>query len=136
MGYFVKLNVDGSFRSSSNLMCVCGIVCTLLSSRVAGFSASFHGSCPLHVKLLTLKHGLLLAWDLGYRRLICESHSLDVICLLEPHIMSSLLYDVLDEVITIVIHLWNVSFKHVLHEANHCDHCLVALGLHRQCDFL
>lgn len=57
----------------------------------------FSWTYPLHANLLALKHVLMLAWD-NSGRVIYESDSLEVICLLEVSAMSSPLFDVLEDV--------------------------------------
>lgn len=49
---------------------------------LGGFSESSSSSYALFAELLSIKHGLLLTWDLGYHHVVCESDTLDVVKIL------------------------------------------------------
>lgn len=72
LGWF-KLNVDGSFIESTNAIGFGGLIRSNTGEWVAGFS-SYDGDTFL-AELMAIKHGLLLAWSLDIRNVICESNS-------------------------------------------------------------
>lgn len=97
-----------------------------------GFSGSPAGSCALFVELLAIKHCLLLAWDLGYWRVVCESDSLDAIRMLKSPILPSYPGDVIVDIVSMFTHMSHVSSHHIRREVNTCADKLASLGLRFQ----
>ncbi|KAJ1387846.1 Ribonuclease H-like superfamily [Sesbania bispinosa] len=75
---FIKLNVDGSFLRHSKLMATGGIW-------LGGFSSKEGCGSVLQVELNAIIKGLSLAWDMGWKRVVCESDSLEAIHLIHLH---------------------------------------------------
>ncbi|KAJ1391335.1 Ribonuclease H-like superfamily [Sesbania bispinosa] len=79
---FTKLNVGGSLNPSDGSMASGGVLRSSTGAWIWGFSG-FHGfGDVVHAELLALKIGLLHAWDTEFKRLLCETNSLEVIHLL------------------------------------------------------
>lgn len=98
----LKLNVDGSYLPSNSHMGTGGVIRDRKGSFVSRFSTfEGHGEI-LQSELLAVRNGLMLAWQAGYRKLICETDCLEVATLLnsnnnlEFHIFSNILKEIMD----------------------------------------
>lgn len=75
----LKLNVDGSFMPAISSMGTGGVLRNHQGNWVAGFS-TFEGKGDiLQAELLAVKNGLTLAWQLGFRKIHCETDCLEAI---------------------------------------------------------
>ncbi|KAJ1417617.1 Ribonuclease H domain [Sesbania bispinosa] len=74
----------------------------------------------LLAELLALKIGLDFAWNIGYRRILCESDSLEVVHLLSCQILptSAPHQNTLREINDLLNRNWDVNIKHIMREAN------------------
>ncbi|KAJ1402411.1 Ribonuclease H-like superfamily [Sesbania bispinosa] len=90
----IKLNVDGSFLGSSRIMATRG--------------------------LLANRDSLALAWDMGIAKLICETHSLAVIHLLECRTSPARIpfLRILIDIKSYLDKDWDVQLCLILREAN------------------
>ena len=88
--------------------------------------SGFHGAASdvniLYVELLAIKIGLLHAWMLGYRVVVCEFDSLEVVCLCS--FMSLASYHLYGALVADIIAFrqrdWTASIQHFLCKANSC----------------
>lgn len=75
----VKLNVDGIWHPTRNKMGGGGVLRDHVGRWISGFT-SFRGQgAPFLAELLALDQGLQHTWNLGYRDVVCESDSLEVV---------------------------------------------------------
>lgn len=82
----VVLNVDGSSFGNPGILGIAGFLRGHDGHWIASFMGHIGISDNLHDELLGLEHGLMLAWDKGFRSLICYSDALNVIQLIKsPH---------------------------------------------------
>ena len=73
------LFVDGSWNTGLKRMDCGGMLTDVDGNWLSGFSVSFgHGNAFLS-ELLAIEHGLRLAWNLGYRELVCATDCRDAI---------------------------------------------------------
>lgn len=73
----LKLNIDGSFFSSTNYGGVWGVIRDHKGGFVAGFSHIKHYvSSPLHIELLAIKEGLLLLQAIDVSHVVIHSDCL------------------------------------------------------------
>ena len=72
---FVRVDVDGSAVIKPGKAGGGGLLGHATSEWIIGFSFYLGYSCNLHAELKALHLGLLLAWDPGFRRGICNSDS-------------------------------------------------------------
>lgn len=78
----VKLNVDGSFNPNTGFMGTGGLIRSNDCLWMAGVSTHEGAGNALLAEILAIKNGLVFAWDKGFRKVYCESDSLDVVNLL------------------------------------------------------
>ena len=77
----------------------------------------------LFAELFGVYLGLMLVISNSIQRVICETDSLEVFCLLQDldhshmHVYASLLVMIFG----LKEHIHNISFQHVLREGNHCS---------------
>lgn len=70
----VKLNIDGSFVSSSSFSSVGGVIRDHKGGFIAGFTYMKHSiSSPLHIELLAIKEGLLFLQALDINHAVVNS---------------------------------------------------------------
>lgn len=85
---------------------------------IAGFSSCEGVGDIFLAELLAIKQGLPLAWNMNFRKIICESDSLDVINTLldrSPRVHLQ--------------HQWSVSLRHVFRKVNGSAEFLAKLGV-------
>ena len=126
---FIKLNVDGSFRGNSGSARFGGLARGDDGRWIFGFYGSIGLAGNLLPELIATFQGLCLAWNHGFRRVLCESNSLEAIRLI--HSPSPDLHHfqaVIMEIKSWLSREWHVLVSHVLREGNqYADH-LAKLG--------
>lgn len=98
---------------------------------IAGFSSCEGVGDIFLAELLAIKQGLLLAWNMNFRKIICESDSLDVINTLldrSPRVHHAYALVIL-EVVQLLQHQWSVSLRHVFRKVNGSAEFLAKLGV-------
>lgn len=125
----VKVNVDGSFCRSSGRAGFGGLLQDHDGSWLVGFSGFLGFSNIIMADLKAIQTGLSMAWQRGFRNLICESDSKEAIRLVEEayidyHHLSSVISNIRDW----LQKSWNVRLVHVFREANFGADCLAKLG--------
>lgn len=125
---FVKLNMDGSVHGSSNAG-IGGVVRNEVGMWLTGFSSNIGPASPLLAELKALHKGLQIAWEHGFRRIVCESDSLDAVNLVQNAIIPShqhagILFSIKDRLALD----WNVQVVHTLREGNNCADALAKMG--------
>ncbi|XP_057453005.1 uncharacterized protein LOC130744861 [Lotus japonicus] len=89
------------------------------------------------MELLAILHGLRIAWDRGFRKVVCYSDSyLAVALVTDPpspfHVMVVLIHNIVD-----MLHRsWEVRLLHTLHEGNFCADFLVKMEAQQDSGFL
>lgn len=116
----LKLNVDGSFSTTSNMMYTGGLIRDSNGDWKSGFSTIEGPGNALLAEILTVKNGLTHAWVNGARVVLCETDSAEVHSLLTGD--NDLSYHahsgVIGDIRTLIRRDWTISFEHVLREAN------------------
>jgi ribonuclease HI len=125
----VILNVDGSSLGNPGPSGFGGVLRHSNGSWIFGFAGTVGISSILHVELLAIHHGLKVAWDLGYRNIICYSDSTLAIQLIDEmgnlwHHYASILANIKD----MVNRNWHIRFKHTMREANAVADLLAKIG--------
>ncbi|KAJ8768128.1 hypothetical protein K2173_021068 [Erythroxylum novogranatense] len=118
---FVKLNVDGSALGNPGDARFGGLIRDAYGRWLIGFSGYIGHASILVAELQALRHGLTLAWDRGYRRIVVESDSQDVVTLVLtscPH--SHPMFLLVEDIRTLLARDWCCSLQHIFREANHC----------------
>jgi len=68
----LKLNVDGSCLLESSSIGAGGVICDHTYNWIVGVY-SFDGlGDSAKAEIMALRHGLILAWDKGFRNILCE----------------------------------------------------------------
>lgn len=78
----MKVNIDGSYLESSNIMGIGGLIRSDGATWLAGFSGCEGKGDILQAELLAIYKGLNFAWSLNFRRVQCETDSLEAVNLL------------------------------------------------------
>lgn len=73
----VKVNINGSYFEDSDSMGTGFLIRSEREGWDLGFSSYEGTGDPLLAELLPMKNGLLLEWKRGFRRVFCESDSLE-----------------------------------------------------------
>ena len=82
---FVKINVDGSSLGNPGRIGAGGLIRASTRNFLVGFTVFAGVACNLLPELLAITKGLKLAWDRGYRKIICHSDSKDALRLLSTN---------------------------------------------------
>lgn len=75
--------MDGSFLYTNSVIGLGGLVRSSTGEWLAGFSSNDGQGDALLAEILAVRNGLTLAWNLGVRKVICESDSLDTVSILK-----------------------------------------------------
>ena len=75
----VELNTDGSSLGNPSYAGFGGLIRGTASECIRGFSVHVPWANNLCVKLLALKFSLILAWQQGVRRIVCEVDCMELI---------------------------------------------------------
>ncbi|KAJ1443874.1 Ribonuclease H domain [Sesbania bispinosa] len=129
-----KLNIDGSFVSSTRLMGVGGVLRDSNGGWQWGFSGNYGYGCSIHAELLALHIGLDFAWEQGHKNLIVETYSLEVLHLVTSGLAHCGSY--MNLVLDIKLMLnkcWQVHLRHVFREANMVADYLAKLKIREPC---
>jgi hypothetical protein len=78
----VKLNIDGSCGASGDIGSG-GLLCDNKVNWIAGFSSNEWQGDALFAELFGVYHGLMLVINNSIQRVICETNSLEVLCLVQ-----------------------------------------------------
>ena len=81
---YVKLNTDGN-RFNDLSYGYGGVLRSDKGNWLMGFSTSSMAMDITLVELLALKEGLNIAWNVGYKKIICEIDSGEAVALLRDH---------------------------------------------------
>ncbi|KAJ6939280.1 hypothetical protein NC651_005654 [Populus alba x Populus x berolinensis] len=85
----------------------------------AGIFKLYRHTIIMVVELEAIRHGLLLAWDFGYRQVVMESDSLEAVHAIPIDVLRShpSLY-IISDIYHPFLRNWSVSFEHTLREVN------------------
>ncbi|GAU17063.1 hypothetical protein TSUD_105620 [Trifolium subterraneum] len=123
------LNVDGSSIGNPEIYGFGGLIRNSHGAWIRGFAGNIGFSNILHAELLAVYHGLVLAWDMDIKDLICYSDSKTAIKLIgdpinEWHHFAAILQNIKD----ILARDWRVTVAHTLREGNACADYLAKFG--------
>ncbi|KAE9610055.1 putative ribonuclease H-like domain-containing protein [Lupinus albus] len=127
---FVALNVDGNSLGNPGKAGYGGLLRDNMGSWISGFMGSVGISNNLHVEPMGPLYGLQLAWDMGFRKVICYSDSMDVISLVHGsrpnyhHYMATVL-----RIQDLIYMDWEISINHILRKGNSCADYLAKKGV-------
>ena len=125
----VKVNVDGSVFLNLRQSGVGAVIRDSGGNWLVGCSGRVDAEDITFVELLAIREGLLLAWKFGFRRVVCESDSLEAvdfiqISVVRSHNLDALLHDIRD----LLARDWEVVVVHVPRAVNECTDQLARLG--------
>jgi ribonuclease HI len=123
------LNVDGSSLGNPGPSGFGGVLRHSNGDWIFGFAGTVGISSVLHVELLAIYYGFKVAWDQGYRNIICYSDSTLSLQLIggkvNPwHHYASILANISD----LVKRNWSICFGHTKREANSVADLLAKTG--------
>lgn len=125
----LKLNVDGSYNPTNNMMCTGGLLRDSNGDWCSGFS-TMDGTGDA---LLAVKHGLMHAWQEGARVIVYESDSTEVVNLLTEN--ANISFHVHGAAMALIMELirrdWCLKIEHVSREANMCADHLAKNAIHQ-----
>lgn len=129
----MKLNTDGSHNPSSLSMGTGGLIRNDQAGWLMGFSSHGGVGDVLLAELLAIKNGLRIAWENGFRAVLCESDSLEAVSMISDnskhdfHEYAATLCDIM----VLLRYQWSVQIKHVFREANTCADFLAKLEVNQ-----
>lgn len=97
-----------------------GLICSSRGGWIAGFTCFEGGGGCVLVELLTVKRGMLLTWERGFRNVFLESDSQDLVYFLQRrnfihlHVHASVAMEIVD----LMSQDWCVKGSHIFREAN------------------
>lgn len=126
---FCKLNVDGSSFGNPGNSGFGGLIRDALGQWIIGYSGSCGYSTNLNAELLAMFHGLKLAWERGYRALVCDSDSQSAITMVLHDVTPFHPHAPLVKCIRKFLDFtWDLTFEHTYREGNHCADWLAKFG--------
>ncbi|KAK4256278.1 hypothetical protein QN277_009163 [Acacia crassicarpa] len=133
---WVKVNIDGAFSHFVSGVACGGVVRDTHGNFIKGFLfKGLEGDC-LSAKLWGCLHGLKLSWDLGYRNVILESDSADVVDLLRRE-MNDLHADrnIIAEIHSLMRRDWRLDVRLISRWANTAADYLAKAGFSAMAGF-
>lgn len=116
-----KLNVDGSSLGNPWNSGFGGLIRDMYGHWLVGFSALYGYTTNLNVELMAVHQGLSLAWNKGYRCIICESDSATAVDLINQSAHSLHPYaPLINSTRYFWLYPWTLSFQHTFREGNAC----------------
>jgi ribonuclease HI len=113
--------VDGSSLGNPGRIGAGDLIRASMGNFLVGFTVFAGIACNLLPELLAMAKGLKLAWDRGYRKIICHSDSKDALRLLFANQVGSHKYRALIfEIRELLSRDWTVRIEHTFREANFC----------------
>ncbi|XP_019433682.1 PREDICTED: uncharacterized protein LOC109340441 [Lupinus angustifolius] len=87
---------------------------------ISGISGSGNDGCPLLAELLAIQHGLQHAWQLGYRRIDCETDYLEVVELIngDLNVCNHWYIDIILSIRGMWLWHWDLSLTHISRDSN------------------
>lgn len=90
---------------------------------------------PGLAELLVINQGLLLAWTIGIRYLICETDSKLLVVFITAGVLPFHVYaPLVNHIHSFVPKEWNVSINHTFREGNNCADLLAKRGSSSPCE--
>ncbi|KAJ1436761.1 Ribonuclease H domain [Sesbania bispinosa] len=133
----VALNMDWSSHENPGPSGFGGLLRDHLDNWLKGFYGHLVFSEIIQAELFAIRFGLLLAWEEGYRNIICWIDSMLALSLITAPVPKFHKYSSILEGIARLVHQkWNVTFKHILREGNSCADWLAKLGVQNGSTFV
>ena len=123
----VKLNVDGSYRDLEDTMGAGGLLRNHRGEWLVGFAAHKMNGNPLLAEAHALYLGLQMAWTKGYREVICEVDSKELMDKLGDNTLYRFM-PILKEINDVIQRNWSISLSHIRREANATADWLAKFG--------
>lgn len=123
------LNVDGSSLGNPGPAGFGGLVRNSEGGWLVGFSGHIGHSDVLKAELNGILNGLKIAWERGYRNLLCYTDSMNAKTLIQDQSIDFHRYATIVQEIRDLLNLpWSVDLLHTLREGNMCADHLAKLG--------
>ncbi|XP_057444905.1 uncharacterized protein LOC130737157 [Lotus japonicus] len=133
----VAVNCDGSRGAARNSSGYGGCLRDASGRWLGGFMGFGKDASVLAMELLAIFRGLRLAWDRGFRRVVCYSDSLLAVSLiLRPPSMFHEHAGLISSICGLLRREWSVRVLHTLREGNACADCLAKAGAGQLLEFL
>ncbi|KAJ1390067.1 Ribonuclease H domain [Sesbania bispinosa] len=128
---FIKFNADGSCCSTNSHLGIGGVARDSRADWVFGISGNVGVGSILKAELLAIYYGLSSLWDRGFRRVVCESDSLEAVKFITHHRISPFhRYDgILAKILNLLRKDWVVQINHIYREANFGADLLAKMGV-------
>lgn len=125
----IVLNVDGSCIGNPGAAGMGGVIRNTNGDWLWGFTSYLGHQDNLFAELMAMNKGLLLAWDQGYRQVVCYSDSLLAIHLVQGPFNQLHAYATVIQNIKDCIHRnWSVQILHTLREGNSATDFMAKMG--------
>lgn len=136
-GNSVKLNVDGSSIGNPGRSGYGGLLRNTHGEWLLGFSGSCGLTTNITAELFAIAAGLNLAWQYGYRHVVCESDSMLALDLVKKGVdMFHPHATMLTNINKVISREWNVALIHTLREGNSCADWLAKIGASSDTDLV
>ena len=118
---FIKIDVDGSSLGNPGRIGAGGLIRFSTGNFLVEFTAFAGVACNLLSELLAIAKELKLAWNRGYRKIICHSDSKDAIRLLSANLAGFHKYRAfILEIRELLSRDWISRIEHTFRQANFC----------------
>ncbi|XP_050222138.1 uncharacterized protein LOC126672232 [Mercurialis annua] len=125
---WVKINTDGAFDQRTGIAKAGGLVRNAMGNWLGSFSMTIGYDSVLGAEFKGAYHGLLLAWNLGCRRVILEVDNKMVVEKVNSNEMAGHHSNLLCAVRALIARNWEVKVQHVYREANNAADHLASKG--------
>ncbi|KAK4262634.1 hypothetical protein QN277_028172 [Acacia crassicarpa] len=126
---WVKINVDGAVSQTANLAGCGGVARDSHGLWLFGFFAAIGNCTPLDSEEWAMLKGLQLAWNRGFRNVICESDSKLLVDLLNGGLSNGSQSIVVLQIQQLMRYDWSLQLIHICREQNLVADCLAKDGL-------
>jgi ribonuclease HI len=125
----IKINVDGSSIGNPGPSGFGGLLRNTFGGWITGFARSCGFTSNINAELQAISHGLDIAWNHGFRNVICESDSQTALKLIQEGVPSTRPYAPLVDYIRSLIHKeWQLVLVHTLRKGNASVDWIAKLG--------
>ncbi|CAL0324582.1 unnamed protein product [Lupinus luteus] len=124
---WVKVNTDGSYHDDRKMMGYGGLVRDHASGWIKGFLGCCNGGSAFISEAWALMEGINLAWSLGFRKVICEVDSADLLAALENTETRNCVHEI-DEIRLGMDKDWQIVLCRIPRDSNGAADCMATFA--------
>ncbi|KAK5811264.1 hypothetical protein PVK06_026591 [Gossypium arboreum] len=127
---WVKINSDGATVENRNWSAVDGVLRDSHGNWLVGFCRFINRGFAITTELWAILHGLRIAWQKGYTKVIIESDNKSVVAMLtDVSIESSSLTTLVQRIKEECRGNWTVKIQHIFHKVNKVADYIVSYSM-------